>query len=975
MSAAPRPRPFPLPAADPRRVAAPRTFDPRTARELARALERAVDGEVRFDDGSRALYATDASNYRLVPIGVVVPATIDDVVATVALANQFDAPVLARGGGTSLCGQCCNVAVVIDFSKHLRKILEIDTAARTARVQPGVRLDELRAAAEEHGLTFGPDPATHKYCTLGGMIGNNSCGVHSVMAGRTADNVESLEVLTYDGLRLTAGRTDDAALEELCRDPGPRGGLHRSLRALRDRVGPLVRSRYPQIPRRVSGYNLDELLPENGFHLARALVGSEGTCVTVLEATLRLVPSPRTRSLLVLGYHDVYAAADDIEEILEAQPIGCEGIDDVLVGYMKKIGLHVAELRMLPAGNGWLLVEFGGDDKRESDDRARALMDRLRRRGHAPAMKLYDDPLAEAHIWEVRESGLGATAHVPGEPVTWEGWEDSAVPPERLAEYLRALRGLFHKFNYQGALYGHFGQGCVHTRINFDLVTQEGIRTFENFLGEAADLVVSLGGSISGEHGDGQSKAALLPRMFGSELVDAFREFKHTWDPRGRMNPGRIVDADAPSTNLRLGVTYRPSAPRTYYEYPADAGNFPRAMLRCVGVGKCRQRDGFMCPSYHATLEEKHSTRGRARLLWEMLNGNVLERRWRSAEVLDALDLCLSCKGCKAECPVKVDMALYKSEFLAQHYHHRLRPRRHYAFGLVGAWARLGQLAPGLANVVLGAPLVGGLAHRLAGVAPQRELPRLGRPFSASFRSRGARDRGGPAVIVWPDAFTDTFYPEVGRAAIEVLERLGFEVRLPRHRPPAIRPMVEYGFLGLARAALRRVLRDLRSELSAGLPIIGLEPSVVALYRDELLQFFPHDLDAQRLARRFGTFGEFLVDHDVPLPAIRRRALLHVHCHEKAVMHGRGTREALRRMQLDVREPEPGCCGMAGAFGFESGHYEVSMKVGEARLLPAVRAADPDELLIGDGFSCRTQVLQATGRRPQHLAEVLRDAL
>jgi len=663
---------------------------------LAAELARQLDGEVRFDAGSRALYATDGSNYRQVPIGVVVPRHKVDVLATIDVCRQFGAPLLSRGGGTSLAGQCCNVAVVMDLSKYFHGILELDPEARRARVLPGTVLDHLRAAANKHDLTFGPDPSTHNHCTLGGMIGNNSCGTHSVMAGRTSENVEELEIATYDGRVFRVGATPPEELEAIIRSDGRRGHIYGRLKALIDRYAPLVRARYPKIPRRVSGFALDQLLPENGFNVARALVGSEGTCVTVLEATLRLVPWPRARTLLVLGYPDVYAAADHVPAVMAQGPIACEGLDQRLIDDIHKKGLHERYLRYLPAGSGFLLVEFGGDTKEESDARAAAALAELQASAPRPNGKIYDDLDQEEKLWKVRESGLGATARIPGSPDTWEGREDSAVPPERLGDYLRQLRPIYDAHGYDGAFYGHFGQGCLHTRINFDLKTAAGITNYRRFVEEAAALVVRMGGSFSGEHGDGQSRAELLPRMFGPELVQAFREFKAIWDPEGRMNPGKVVDAYRLDDNLRLGTEFRPPLVPTHFQYPDDDGDFTRATLRCVGIGECRRDEGgTMCPSYRATREEMHSTRGRAHLLFEMMRGNELDG-WSDQHVRESLDLCLACKGCKGDCPVNVDVATYKAEFLAHHYQGRLRPVAAYSMGLIHAWARLAALAPGL---------------------------------------------------------------------------------------------------------------------------------------------------------------------------------------------------------------------------------------------------------------------------------------
>src|SRR2546421_10203494 len=556
------------------------------AEALASELRSRIRGEVRFDDSSRALYATDASNYRQVPIGVVIPRDTDDVIRTVEIARGFGAPILARGGGTSLAGQCCNVAVVLDTSKYMNRIIDLDPQKRTARVEPGVVLDSLRDAANEHGLTFAPDPSTHNHCTLGGMIGNNSCGVHSVMGGKTADNVEELEILRYDGLRLRVGKTSETELASIISEGGSRGEIYRKLRDLRDRYAGLIRARYPDIPRRISGYNLNYLLAENRFDVAKALVGSECTCVMILEATVRLIPNPAARSLLVLGYEDVYSAADHVMEAMAHEPIGFEGLDDRLIEDMKALSLHPEDLKLLPEGGGWLLVEFGADTKEEADEKAHDLMEELKKSKHPPSMKLFDDEAQEKMIWKVRESGLGATAHVPNKKITWEGWEDAAVPPEKLGNYLRDFRKLLERFGYEGDLYGHFGQGCVHTRTDYDLETHDGIQKFRSFIESAAELVISYGGSLSGEHGDGQSRGWLLPKMFGPELVEAFREFKSIWDPDWKMNPGKKIDPYDVVENLRLGTDYRPAHHETHFKFPKDIGDFTRVSLRCVEIGR-----------------------------------------------------------------------------------------------------------------------------------------------------------------------------------------------------------------------------------------------------------------------------------------------------------------------------------------------------------------------------------------------------
>jgi FAD/FMN-containing dehydrogenase/Fe-S oxidoreductase len=955
------------------------TEDARSA--LERDLRDAIKGEVRFDAASRGMYATAGSNYRQVPIGVVIPKDADDVVAAVRISRQHKAPVLGRGGGTSLAGQCCNVAVMIDCSKYMNHILELDVAGQRARVQPGLILDHLRNAAEKHHLTFAPDPSTHSHCTLGGMIGNNSCGVHSVMAGKTDDNVESLDILLYDGTQMRVGPTPPEEFDAIMRAGGRKAEIYKALRTLVDLHGTAIRREFPDIPRRVSGYNLPWLLPENGFNVARALVGSEGTCVMVLEATVRLVPSPPQRTLVALGYPDVYMAADDVPRVMTYKPIGLEGMDDRLVNDIRHIGVRDDSLRQLPDGKGWLLVEFGADTREESDAQARRMLAGLAKHGHAPTSRIFDDRAHEQEIWKTREAGLGATAHVTSEKPTWEGWEDSAVPPAKLGAYLRDLRALLDRYHYIGDFYGHFGQGCLHTRINFDLFTAKGIETFRAFIDEAASLVVSHGGSLSGEHGDGQSKAEMLPKMFGPDVMRAFHEFKGIWDPDGRMNPKKIVDPFRIDENLRYGRDYNHPSPQTHFQFPDSGGSFARQMQRCVGVGECRRTDhGTMCPSFQVTREEKHSTRGRARLLWEMLEGDPVRGTWQNDEVKDALDLCLACKGCKGDCPVHVDMATYKAEFLSHYYKTHPRPRTAFAFGLIHWSARAASIAPGLVNLAMSTPGVSSIAKWIAGVAPKRTVPRFAnRTFVRWYAARSATKAPAtgtprPRVVLWPDTFNNHFHADTAIAAYELLDTAGFDVIVPREPVCCGRPLYDYGFLDLARKMLLRVLDAIRDEIREGLPVVVLEPSCAAVFRDELRNMLPLDQDAARLSSQVRLLGQFVREHRdrFSLPHLDAEVLFHGHCHQKALFGVREDAELLHSLGAHVQTPDTGCCGMAGSFGFEADHYDTSIAVGERVLLPAVRDAAPDTIIVADGFSCREQVNQVTGRHARHLAEILR---
>ncbi len=944
------------------------------APELEKELKQNIKGEVRFDRGSRAMYSTDGSNYRQVPIGLVVPRDSDDVAAAMAVCRKYGAPVLARGAGTSLAGQCCNVAVVLDFTKYMNRILELDPQQCFARVQPGVVLDTLRNQAEAHKLTFAPDPSTHNRCTIGGMIGNNSCGTHSLLGGKTVDNIEELRILLYDGTQMTVGPTTTEELNSILEQGGRRAEIYKALRAIGDRYADQIRARFPQIPRRVSGYNLDELLPEH-FNVARALVGTEGTCVTVLEAKVKLIPSPQHRVLVGVGYHDAFVAADHVPEILTFQPIGFEGFEGSIVDGLRRKG--APKLELLPEGRGIVLVEFGSDDAQHARRLAEQLIDRLKQMPDAPNTRIYTPSEARA-VWHLRESGPRAAAFAPGAAPQWEGWDDAAVAPEKLGRYLRDIRALMNEYQYEGAFYGHFGHGCIHMRVSFDLQSETGIRKYGEFVERAADLVVSYGGSLSGEHGDGQSRGSLLPKMFGPELMNAFGQFKAVWDPQNKMNPHKVVDAYLPTENLRLGADYKPLQPKTHFKFVEDGGSFANAAARCIGVGTCRKQDsGSMCPSYMVTLEEEHSTRGRAHMLFELLQGEVIDGAWKNEQVKQALDLCLACKACKSECPANVDLATYKAEFLSHYYEGKRRPLHAYAFGMIDRWAAVGSLAPRFANVLNNAPMAKRWLQKALDLAPQRQTPQLA-PISfqkwASKQRATAKD-GRPGVVLWPDTFNNYFKPETSQAAFEVLTHAGFSVSIPRNHLCCGRPLYDFGMLDKAKQYLQRVMRLLAPEIDAGLPIVILEPSCASVFRDELRNLFPEDVRADRLRCQTFLLSEFLQQHAYQPPQLSRKLLLHGHCHHKAIMKMTAEEELLRKMGSELKTLDAGCCGMAGPFGFEQKKYAVSQAIGERVLLPAVRNADPGTLVVSDGFSCREQIFQATGRKAVHLAEVLQCAL
>jgi Fe-S oxidoreductase/FAD/FMN-containing dehydrogenase len=834
------------------------------------------------------------------------------------------------------------------------------------------------------------------------MIGNNSCGVHSIMAGKTDDNIEGLEILTYDGQRLSVGATSADDCAHILSEGGRHAEIYAGLKSIADRYGEQVRRQFPNIPRRVSGYNLNHLLPENGFHVARALVGSEGTCVTVLEATCRLVESPPARVLLVIGWPDIYLCADHVPEIMQHRPIGLEGFDDIMVAASRRKAVNLDALALLPEGGGWLMVEFGADTAAEADAQAQHLMNALDRSAAPPDMRLFTDQKQARRIWDVRESSLGVTAHVPGEPLRWEGFEDSAVASEKLGAYLRDLRRLMQAHHYDGSFYGHFGHACVHTRMDYDLQSAEGVAKFRQFMEEAADLVVSYGGSLSGEHGDGQSRGELLPKMFGPELMQAFREFKALWDPDWKMNPGKLIEPYRLDENLRLGADYAPWQPQTRFKFPDDHGSLAAATLRCVGVGKCRRDEGgVMCPSFRATREEAHSTRGRAHLLWEMTKRDVIKDGWQSEAVKESLDLCLACKGCKSDCPVGVDVATYKSEFLSHYYETNSRPLKHLALANLDLWMRAASHAPGLVNLATQLPGLRDLAKLAAGIPAQRRIPplapqtfkqwweekcsagvspaveRASRPLPPDSQRDKSRRHAGATVLLWADTFNNHFLPSTAKAAAEVLEAAGFDVVVPRNHLCCGRPLYDIGAIDRAKSLLMQIMDELLPEIEAATPIVILEPSCASVFRDELPNLFPEDERAHALSKQVFLLSEFLEQHarNFPLPKLPRQALVHGHCHHKSIMKMTAEEAVLERMGIQFTAPAPGCCGMAGAFGFEKEKYEISKSIGELELLPAVRQAPTDWLIVADGFSCREQIAQETDRHALHLAEVLQMAL
>lgn len=928
---------------------------------LESELRAAVSGGAAFDPGTLAVYSTDASNYRQVPIAVVFPRTAEETVRAAAVCRAHGVPILSRGAGTSLAGQTCNAAVILDFSRHMNRVLEIDPVRRTARVEPGAVLADLNRQARVHGLFLGPDPATQGQCTLGGMIGNNACGIHSLIGGKTADHVLELEILTYDGTRMRVGKGRPAA------SGGRSEEIAERLETLRDRYAEKIRSAFPKLPRRVSGYNLDALLPENGFNIAQALSGTEGTCAVILEATLSLIEEPRHKILALLGYADICAAADDVPRLLTFSPCGLEGVDSRFVANMRKKGLNLSILDQLPGGGGWLWLELGAATLDEVREKARALRRELSQHPPLPSMAWFESHDDQEKIWKVRESATAATVAIPGEKNSWPGWEDAAVPPASLGHYLRKFYKLLNEYGYQSVIYGHFGEGCVHARVDFDLATEAGIRSYRNFIESAADLVKACGGSFSGEHGDGQARAELLPRMFPPEIIKAFNEFKDLWDPENRMNPGKVVHPRKLDENLRLGK-----------DFQSDGSFLAQASLNCVGIGKCRRTESaVMCPSFMATHDERHSTRGRARMLFEMTSNKGLLKGWNDPAVKTSLDLCLSCKACKTECPAGVDMAAYKAEFMHRYYQENPRPPLMTLLAHLEKWAKAASAAPAFVNFVSRLPVISRLFKAAAGIAAERDLPVFaGKTFRSWHKKAHRPAESSASVLLWPDTFTNYFQPGAGQAAWRVLKELGFDASLPPDGLCCGRTLYESGHLEEARLKLDAILHALKPAIMAGVPLIGLEPGCLSVFRDEMPRLLPDNDLARMLSKQCFSFAEFLdrFADPVRLPIIPGKFIYHGHCHQKALWGQEAEKNLFRKMGMQCEILDAGCCGMAGSFGFMRENQEVSKACGERVLAPAVRKANRESAVISDGFSCREQIRHLTSLKALHLAQVIDEA-
>lgn len=932
---------------------------------MRNALGAAGIGDVRVDATSRAAFSSDASLYRVTPTAVVFPHDHAEVAATLEVCRRAGVPVTARGGGTSIAGNAVGAGVVLDFSRYMNRVVSVDPETRTAVVQPGVVQSVLQRASAPFGLRFGPDPSSQSRCTIGGMIGNNACGTRALGYGRTSDNVTAMRILTARGedLRLDSGaRTvGSATLDGLAEIA--RAGLA------------TIRTEFGRFGRQVSGYSMEHLLPERGFDVARLLVGSEGTLAVCTEATVRLVNEPAHRILVVLGFPDIAAAGDATPAILVHRPTACEGIDSRIVDVVRE-RKGVDAVPPLPAGAAWLFVEVVGDTAAAALSRA---IDLEKGSGAVDSL-MVEDQLRAGALWRIRADGAGLSARSPAGRPAHAGWEDAAVPPERLGAYLRDFDALMADFNVTGMPYGHFGDGCMHVRIDLPLDRPGGAAVFREFMFAAATLVSGYGGSLSGEHGDGRARSELLPLMYSADALALMSAVKNTFDPDNVLNPGVLVDPSPLDADLRI-----PAAPairrNLALAYRHDGGDFSEAVHRCTGVGKCRADNSatgeVMCPSYQATREEKDSTRGRARVLQEMINGTDVTGGWRSPEVHEALDLCLSCKGCASDCPTGVDMAAYKAEVLHQSYRRRIRPASHYSLGWLPRWAKLASVAPRLANRVLRAPLVGPAGLALAGVDKRRTIPAFAPETFRSWFLRTISDEpGAPGdeVLLFVDTFTNHFTPEVGIATVRVLQDAGYRPTLTAQQQCCGLTWISTGQLDAARRILGRTVDALAPAVDRGVPVVGIEPSCTAVLRSEAVELVGGTA-AERVSAGTRTLAELLTARGWQPPSLAgQRVIAQPHCHHHSVMSWSPDAQLLQGAGAEVSRLA-GCCGLAGNFGVEKGHYEVSVAVAEQQLLPAVRAAEATDVVLADGFSCRTQLDDLAGRSGIHLAQLLADRL
>lgn len=943
-------------------------IDPSVFKRIART-------GMREDMTTRAAYSSDASIFRRIPKAVLEPKSVEDIRDGIAVAKARGWSIISRGGGTSVAGNAIGTGLIIDTSRYFNRILDIDGDNRTATVEPGVVCDALRDAVSEHGLTYGPDPSTHSRCTIGGMVANNACGSHSVAYGTAAENLVSVTIMLANGEEVTFG--SNGVSDE---------GIDKQLHQLVDAHANLIDAELGRFPRQVSGYGLHYLLDKHGFDAAKAIAGTEGTVGVITKMTVKLVEVPKVKALAVLAFETVYDAASAAARLRLPGVATIEGMGgDLLDALRSKRGQEKAggnlpgNRKGIPAG-GWLYCEVGGDSLEEAE----ALAETVAAFVATVDSVVVSNPQEMRELWRIREASAGVVTRLPDGGEAWPNWEDSAVPPENLADYLRDLYALMDKYSLRGIPFGHFGEGCVHVRISFDFGSEEGIEIFNKFMNEAAELVSSYDGSLSGEHGDGRARSALLDRMYSEEMRALFKQFKNILDPDGLFNPGVLVDPDEVTEGLRMAPGQRTFELTPVHKFSHDRGSMVNAVNRCVGVSACRSEENSMCPSFQITGDEVHSTRGRARLLSEMFRGESVADGYKSEEVLEALDLCLSCKACASECPVNVDMATYKSEFLHKHYKGKIRPMAHYMMGwlpLLGHIAHKVPLLPRIIDMSMRTPVLRTVIAKVGGLDTSRPLIRFAPSSLRKWHKKRSNNQATKTVVLWPDSFNASLDTSPATAAVEVLETLGYRVEIPQEFVCCGLTWHSTGQLDMTQRVLKQTAKVMKPYTDRGLTVIGIEPSCTVMLKGEATEL-SDDPAIHQLAKSTVSFAEFVaplikekVDSGEIQPA-NISALTQVHCHEKSLGDPQHSAKLLDALGVSQSDIETGCCGLAGNWGFEKGHAEVSMALGERELFPKVRAASAEgSAVIADGFSCRTHIDQGTGFAPQHVAEIVRDVM
>jgi FAD/FMN-containing dehydrogenase/Fe-S oxidoreductase len=961
----------PLPHADPSRV---------DVAALERALRTETSAEVRFDTVSRALYATDASVYTLRPLGVALPRTREDLVAIVRICGRLGCPLTLRGGGTSQCGQAIGTGLIVDTSKHLNAVLEVNVDERWARVEPGIVLDELNTQLRPHGLRFAPDVSTASRATVGGMMANNSSGARSVYYGKTIDHVLEQDVVLSDGSVVHFGPLSPAALDEACQGDSLEARCYRTVRELATSHAEEVAQRFPKVLRRVMGYNLDEFTrPDTPFNLAKLFVGSEGTLGVVLSAKVNLVPLPPAKAVLAIQFTELLDALGATPLILRHQPSAVEVMDGFILDYTRQSAALTAMRDSFIEGNpgALLCVELYADDAATLPPRLAALEADLRANGFGYRYFHALDLPTQARVWGLREAALGLSMAMKEDAKSLSFVEDTAVPPERLRDYIARFLATVRAHGTTAGVYAHASVGCLHVRPVINLKTEEGVRRFEALANDVADLVLEFGGALSGEHGDGLVRSPFIRKMFGPVLYEAFRAIKRTFDPAGLFNPGKIVDAGPMTAHLRFGAGYVTPRPETHFDYD-EYGGFGGAVEMCSGVGACRKTiEGTMCPSYMATHDEQHTTRGRANVLRLAMTGRLGEAGLDDRGVYDTLDLCLECRACKAECPVGVDMARFKSEFLAGYWRRHGTPLGVRALGNARAMARLGSAFAPLSNAVAHSAPGRLITEQLFGIDRRRRLPAFHR---RTLQAQAPPAAGGPPqALLFVDTFTNHYDPEIGLAALGVLSAAGVRTALAQNGCCG-RPQISKGLLADARALAEANVERLHADAAAGRPLVFCEPSCLSAVKEDAPSLLRGDArrKAREVAQASVLFEEYAASlaGSLPLRAGPERVLLHGHCHQRSMGLVAPARALLEHIPgVTVVDAEAGCCGMAGSFGYGRDHYEVSKAIGERRLFPAVRNRAPGTVVVAAGTSCRHQIHDFTSADAVHPAVLLRSLL